>query len=178
MTFLKAFPFEDSPFFQHTVGFDRIFDQLETVQHNVERSQGDRSNYPPYNIVKTSDDTFTIELAVAGFSKENLDVETKENILSVKGTKNEEDGKRTFVHHGLASRSFERHFTLADHVEVVDGDIVNGVLVINLERIIPDVLKPKKVSLDGLKHKEKTLLNEQNLADIYNKRGTRVDSLA
>ena len=176
MTFLKAFPFEDSPFFQHTVGFDRIFDQLETVQHGLERT--DRSKYPPYNIVKTSDDTFTIELAVAGFSKENLDVETKENILSVKGTKNEEDGKRTFVHHGLASRSFERHFTLADHVEVVDGDIVNGVLVINLERIIPDVLKPKKVSLDGLKHKEKTLLNEQNLANIYNKRGTRVDSLA
>ena len=167
MTFLKAFPFEDSPFFQHTVGFDRIFDQLETVQHNVERSQGDRSNYPPYNIVKTSDDTFTIELAVAGFSKENLDVEIKENILSVKGTKNEEDGKRTFVHHGLASRSFERHFTLADHVEVVDGDIVNGVLVINLERVVPDVLKPKKIKLGSAdpSSSKSTLLQEKLVGD-------------
>ena len=85
MTFLKAFPFEDSPFFQHTVGFDRIFDQLETVRHNMDNPGGRaETKYPPYNIVKTGDDTFTIELAVAGFSKENLDVEIKENILSVK----------------------------------------------------------------------------------------------
>jgi|TARA_R110001583_G_scaffold42946_1_gene136544 molecular chaperone IbpA len=165
MTFLKAFPFEDSPFFQHTVGFDRIFDQLETVQHGLERT--DRSKYPPYNIVKTSDDTFTIELAVAGFSKENLDVEIKENTLSVKGTKNEEDGKRAYVHQGLASRSFERHFTLADHVEVVDGDIVNGVLVINLERVVPDVLKPKKIKLGSAdpSSSKSTLLQEKLVGD-------------
>jgi molecular chaperone IbpA len=159
MTFLKAFPFEDSPFFQHTVGFDRIFDQLETVKHGLERT--DRSNYPPYNIVKTGDDTFTIELAVAGFSRENLDVEIKENILSVKGAKEEETAKRVYVHQGLASRTFERHFTLADHVEVVDGDIVDGVLVINLERIVPDILKPKKINLgEKTKKPVKTLLTE------------------
>ena len=162
MTFLKAFPFEDSPFFQHTVGFDRIFDQLETVRHNMDNPGGRAGvKYPPYNIVKTGDDTFTIELAVAGFSKENLDVEIKENILSVKGSKEEETVKRAYVHQGLASRTFERHFTLADHVEVVDGDIVDGVLVINLERIIPDVLKPKKITLgEKTKKSVKTLLTE------------------
>ena len=162
MTYLKAFPFEDSPFFQHTVGFDRIFDQLETVRHNMDNPGGRaETKYPPYNIVKTGDDTFTIELAVAGFSQENLDVEIKENILSVKGSKEEETAKRAYVHQGLASRAFERHFTLADHVEVVDGDIVNGVLVINLERVVPDVLKPKKITLgEKTKKSVKTLLTE------------------
>jgi molecular chaperone IbpA len=173
MTFLKAFPFEDSPFFQHTVGFDRIFDQLETVRHNMD-THGNRSGgkYPPYNIIRTSDDTFTIELAVAGFSKENLDVEIKENILSVKGSKEEETVKRAYVHQGLASRTFERHFTLADHVEVVDGDIVDGVLVINLERIVPDILKPKKIKLGEKTTKPvKTLLSEaqQEQAASYGK---------
>ncbi len=159
MTFLKPFPFEDSPFFQHTVGFDRVFDQLERVRGDLEgRTQ--LTKYPPYNIVKTSDDEFQIELALAGFSKEDLDVEVKENVLSVKGSKTEEDGKRSFVHKGIGGRSFERHFTLADHVEVVGGDLVDGILVVELKRVIPESELPKKIKLGEKVETKKTLLTE------------------
>ena len=157
MTFLKPFPFEDSPFFQHTVGFDRVFDQLERVRGDLEGRTA-LTKYPPYNIVKLSDDEFSIEMAIAGFSKEDLDVEIKENILSVKGSKTEEDGKRSFVHKGIGGRSFERHFTLADHVEVVDGDLVDGILVINLKRVVPESELPKKIKLGETTKSEKTLL--------------------
>ena len=159
MTFLKPFPFEDSPFFQHTVGFDRVFDQLERVRGDLEGRTA-LTKYPPYNIVKLSDDEFSIEMAIAGFSKEDLDVEIKENILSVKGSKTEEDGKRSFVHKGIGGRSFERHFTLADHVEVVDGDLVDGILVINLKRVVPESELPKKIKLGETTKSEKTLLTE------------------
>ena len=159
MTFLKQFPFEDSPFFQHTVGFDRVFDQLERVRGDLEGRTA-LTKYPPYNIVKLSDDEFSIEMAIAGFSKEDLDVEIKENILSVKGSKTEEDGKRSFVHKGIGGRSFERHFTLADHVEVVDGDLVDGILVINLKRVVPESELPKKIKLGETTKSEKTLLTE------------------
>jgi len=159
MTFLKPFPFEDSPFFQHTIGFDRVFDQLERVRGDLEgRTQ--LTKYPPYNIVKTSDDEFQIELALAGFSKEDLDVEVKENIVSVKGSKTEEDGKRSFVHKGIGGRSFERHFTLADHVEVVGGDLVDGILVVELKRVIPESELPKKIKLGEKVETKKTLLTE------------------
>jgi len=159
MTFLKPFPFEDSPFFQHTVGFDRVFDQLERVRGDLEGRTA-LTKYPPYNIVKLSDDEFSIEMAIAGFSKEDLDVEIKENVLSVKGSKTEEDGKRSFVHKGIGGRSFERHFTLADHVEVVDGDLVDGILVINLKRVVPESELPKKIKLGETTKSEKTLLTE------------------
>ena len=149
MTFLKPFPFEDSPFFRHTVGFDRMFDQLQRVQHDIDTNH-DRmhtTKYPPYNIVKTSDDEFQIELAIAGFSKEDLDVEVKENILTVKGSKTEKEGERDFVHKGIGGRSFERHFTLADHVEVIGGDMIDGILVIELKRVVPESELPKKIKL-------------------------------
>ncbi len=146
MTFLKPFPFEDSPFFQHTVGFDRMFDQLNRVQHDIQgRTQV--TKYPPYNIVKTSDDEFQIELALAGFSKEDLDVEVKENSLTVKGSKTEKEDERDFVHKGIGGRSFERHFTLADHVEVIGGDLIDGILVIELKRVIPESELPRKIDL-------------------------------
>ena len=146
MTFLKPFPFEDSPFFQHTVGFDRVFDQLERVRGDLEGRTA-LTKYPPYNIVKLSDDEFSIEMAIAGFSKDDLDVEIKENVLSVKGSKTEEDGKRSFVHKGIGGRSFERHFTLADHVEVIGGDLIDGILVIELKRVIPESELPRKIDL-------------------------------
>ena len=147
----------NDPFFRTSIGFDKMFDHLERLNSASNAHEG----YPPYNLIRKGEETFVIEIALAGFSKKELDVEIKENILSVKGSKEEETAKRAYVHQGLASRAFERHFTLADHVEVVDGDIVNGVLVINLERVVPDVLKPKKITLgEKTKKSVKTLLTE------------------
>lgn len=154
---LFSFDFND-PFFKHSVGFDRLFHQLDTVNRNHQLE----STYPPYNIINTGDETFSIELAVAGFSKEEIDVEVKQNVITVRGEKNETEEKETFVHKGIGTRKFQRAFTLADYVEVVEGDLVNGILVLKFERKVPEAMKPRKIEL-GLKEqspKEKELLTE------------------
>ena len=128
----QLFSFDlNDPFFKHSVGFDRLFNQLDVINnaHHLE------STYPPYNIIKTGEETFSIELAVAGFTKEEIDVEVKQE---------------TFVHKGIGTRKFQRSFTLADYVEVIEGDIVNGILVLKFERKVPEAMKPRKIEL-GLK---------------------------
>ena len=133
-----------NPLYRTIVGFDRLADLLDAAA-NVEAGQG----YPPYNIEQINENTYRVELAVAGFGKDDLDLEVRENVLTVTGHKNqgEEDDGRNFVHRGIAERAFERRFHLADHVFVKDADLVDGLLVIQLQREIPEALKPRKIEI-------------------------------
>lgn len=126
------------------VGFDNMFDSL---MRNTAQSNG---NYPPYNVVQYSDDKFSIELAVAGFEEYELEINLENNVLTILGEKSEEesDDNVSYLHHGISSRSFKRSFTLAEHIEVVDARIKNGILSVDLERQIPEEKKPKKIAIN------------------------------
>lgn len=125
-----------SPF---SIGFDRLFQQLQA------QSVVNQQNYPPYNIVKVDDENFVIELAIAGFDKKEVNVELEKNVLKIEGKSKDDD--KDFIHKGLASRSFERQFTLADDVEVSGGKLENGVLKVELKRVIPEEDKPVKIKI-------------------------------
>ena len=128
-----------TPYRRNTVGFDRVFDLLE---RQARAAAGD--NYPPFNIERQGDDAYRITLAVAGFKPDELDITAQQNLLVVKGNKSETDG-RQFLHLGIANRSFERRFELADFVRVENADLADGLLIIDLVREVPEAMKPKKV---------------------------------
>ncbi len=132
-----------NPFF---VGFDRMWNELETL-HNRPASK----NYPPYNIVKSDNDNqYLIEMAVAGFSEDDLEVTLKENELSIIGRKEAPDHDETGVlHSGLAKRNFKTRFTIDRQIEVTSVDLTNGMLVIKLERVIPEEEKPRTLKING-----------------------------
>lgn len=135
-----------SPLMRQSVGFDRFNDLFETMLNDTE----DRSNaYPPYNIEKSSEDSYRIVMAVAGFGEKDLNITVEGDRLSVSGkteTSAEEEGK-TYLHRGIAGRSFERTFRLADHIKVVEADLQDGLLTIDLEREIPEEKKPRMVPI-------------------------------
>jgi len=127
------------------LGFDTMFNDFE---HRYANQLKD--NYPPYNIVKHNDDTYEIEIAVTGFSKDEVIVEIDQNQLIVKGIRDKSsDVTAEFLHRGLALRDFTRSWTLAEHMEVGNGTIKNGVLTIELKRVVPDALKPRVLKLKG-----------------------------
>jgi len=125
------------------VGFDNIFDEL----HRATVQQAN-TNYPPYNVIKYTDDQFAIELAVAGFRDGEIDIEVENNQLTIKGEQvaDAREGIE-FLHRGISARNFVRTFTLADHVEIVEAHTANGILTISLERKIPEEKKPKKIAI-------------------------------
>jgi molecular chaperone IbpA len=137
--------FDYSPFYRATVGFDRVFDLLDSVV-----SQSGSNGYPPYNIEKAGDNAYRIVMAVAGFSEAELNVTQKEDELLVTGqTKaNGEDAKQ-YLYRGIAGRNFERRFQLAEHVKVVGAKLVNGLLVIELQREIPEEKKPRTIAIQA-----------------------------
>lgn len=125
------------------VGFDRMFDDLE---HRITNSAN--SNYPPYNIIRKTEDNYEIQIAVSGFNKEDVSVEVNSNQLIIKGTKPESDTEDSqYLHRGLATRDFTRSFTLAEHMVVGEGKIKNGILSIALTRVIPEALKPRTIQI-------------------------------
>jgi len=136
-----ATSYDYAPLYRSSVGFDRIFNLLENAQRA--RSTND---WPPYDIVKTGDDSYRISIAVAGFAQDDLDVSFQSNLLTVTGKKQEvsADG---YLHRGIAGRPFEHWFELADHVRVNGADLSNGLLSIELVREIPEALKPRKISI-------------------------------
>ncbi len=138
--------FDFTPYRRTTVGFDRLFDLLE---NNARASQGD--NYPPFNIERSGDDTYRITLAVAGFKPEDIDITAQQNMLTVQGRKAEETEEREYLHVGIAQRGFERRFELADFVLVRNAQLADGLLVIDLEREVPEAMKPKKIAINGAK---------------------------
>lgn len=130
-----------APLYRSSVGFDRVFNLL----NNTQRLQA-IDTWPPYDIVKTSDDDYRIEMAVAGFGDSDLDITQERNVLIVKGLKAEaKDGE--YLHRGIAGRAFERRFELADHVRVEDASLVNGLLRILLKREVPEAMKPRKIAI-------------------------------
>ncbi|MBP6030288.1 MAG: Hsp20 family protein [Sphingobium sp.] len=138
--------FDLTPYRRSTVGFDRLFDLIE---NSARVAQGD--NYPPFNIERLSDDKYRVTLAVAGFRDEELDIIAQQNLLQVSGRKAElgNDERAKFVHVGIANRSFERRFELADFVRVESAALADGLLVIELVREVPEAMKPKKIAING-----------------------------
>jgi molecular chaperone IbpA len=136
--------FDFAPLYRASVGFDQIADMMDRVLS----SDVSQSTYPPYNIEKTSDDTYRISVAVAGFSDDDLTVEVKENALIVAAKKADADAQeRTFLHRGIATRAFERRFQLADHVHVTGATHQDGMLHIELKREVPEALKPRRIEI-------------------------------
>jgi len=134
--------FDFTPLFRSAIGFDRLADALESA-HRTDNSGG----YPPYNIELVGEDEYRITMAVAGFNQSELDIEVKQNILRVNGAKKETAENRHFLHRGIANRSFERSFQLADHVRVDGAEIVDGLLHIQLLREIPEAMKPRRIEI-------------------------------
>jgi molecular chaperone IbpA len=132
-----------APLYRSTVGFDRLFQLLD----NVGGSETDAPTFPPYDIEKVGDNSYRIAMAVAGFSKDDLDVEVKENTLSVKGNKPADAEGTEYLHRGIAKRNFERRFQLADHVQVTGADVVDGLLYIDLVRELPERMKPRSIAI-------------------------------
>ena len=138
--------FDFAPFRRSTVGFDRLFDMLE---NNTMGGNGE--NYPPFDLIKAGDNQYRIELAVAGFKPEEIDITAQQNVLIVTGRKNEETEQKgsDYIYRGIANRSFERRFALADHIQVKGADLKDGLLLIELVREIPEAMKPKKIEFGG-----------------------------
>ncbi len=138
--------FDLSPLFRSSVGFDRMFDRL---QHSMRG--GAEENYPPYDIERTGEDSYRVTLAVAGFRPEELTVTAQQNLLLVSGERhNQGEGgrqQREVLYRGIAGRSFERRFELADHVKVVGANLADGLLTIDLKREVPEAMRPRRIEV-------------------------------
>ncbi|OWW00292.1 Hsp20 family protein [Rhizobium sp. R693] len=137
-----ATSYDYTPLFRSSVGFDRVFNLLE----NAQRARS-VSDWPPYDIVKTGDDSYRISIAVAGFARDDLDITFQSNLLTVTGKKQDTTAE-AYLHRGIASRPFEHRFELADHVRVNGAELVNGLLSVDLIREIPEALKPRKIDIE------------------------------
>ena len=138
--------FDFTPYRRSAIGFDRLFDVLETAARN-----GQVDNYPPFDIERSGEDSYRITIAVAGFTPDEIDMTAQQNLLVVTGKKNDTDEGRNFVHRGIAARAFERKFELADYVQVKGADLANGLLTIDLVREVPEAMRPRKVAITGQK---------------------------
>jgi len=145
-----------SPLYRSFIGFDHLAGLIDKA------SRADKqSSYPPYNIELLAEDKYRITMAIAGFAEDELEIESKENTLIVTGTKIPEANKaeRKFLHQGIAERNFERKFQLGDHVKVIGASMEHGLLHIDLEREIPEALKPRKIAINGISSDKKRVVN-------------------
>jgi molecular chaperone IbpA len=134
--------YDFSPLYRSAVGFDRLANLLESAARTSQEN-----GWPPYNIETTGENAYRIEIAVAGFSPDELNIEVKENLVTGRKTANDDAGAKTYLHRGLAERDFERRFQLADYVVVTDANLVNGLLSIALKRELPEALKPRRIEI-------------------------------
>ena len=139
--------FDFSPLYRTTVGFDRIAQILDAANQNSNSA----NNYPPYDIEMTGENQYSITIAIAGFSEHELDIQSENNVLQVRGKKDKVETKHHYLYQGIAYRSFERKFQLADYVKVLDAHLENGLLRIDLLKEVPEAMKPKKISISGAK---------------------------
>jgi molecular chaperone IbpA len=135
--------FDLAPLYRNTVGFDRLFSMLD--QFGGESAP----SYPPYNIERTGENAYRISVAVAGFSQDDLSIEVKENALTIRGNKANGETKADVLYQGIAARTFERRFQLADYVQVTGASLENGLLHVDLVREIPEAKKPRQISING-----------------------------
>ena len=134
--------YDFAPLWRSTVGFDRLFDLAETAQRAGE------DNYPPYNIERLADDRYQISLAVAGFAPDDISITAEQNVVTIEGSKNEK-AERDLLYRGISTRTFRRQFSLADYVQVKGAAFDNGLLKIELVRVIPEAMKPRRIAIDG-----------------------------
>lgn len=135
--------FDFAPYRRSAIGFDRLFDMLET-----NAASPTQENYPPFDLIQLDDNDYRIDLAVAGFKRDEIDITAQQNVLIVSGKKRDEDDQN-FIHRGIATRSFERRFALADHIQVRDADLKDGLLSVTLVREIPEAMKPRRIDIGG-----------------------------
>lgn len=141
--------FDFAPLHRASIGFDQIADLMDRALS----ADGTQPSYPPYNIEKTEGDAYRISIAVAGFSAADLNVEVKENGLIVTARKAPDETERSYLHRGIATRAFERRFTLADHVRVTGASHADGMLHIELQREVPEALKPRRIEISSMSAK-------------------------
>ena len=147
-----------TPLYRSVVGFDRLADLLDAA--STEAATG----YPPYNIERTGENAYRIEIAVAGFKADDLNIEVKENLLTVQGRKPANDEAKRYLHRGLAERNFERRFQLADYVVVSDASLADGLLSISLKRELPEALKPRRIEIGAPAGKDTGLIEGEKAA--------------
>lgn len=135
--------FDFTPYRRSTVGFDRLFEMLESS------ARAESETYPPFDIEQEGEDRYRITLAVAGFQPDDIDIVAQNNQLTVTGRKADESDSGTYLHRGIATRAFERRFQLADFVVVQDANFDNGLLRISLKREIPEAMKPRRITING-----------------------------
>lgn len=121
------------------LGFDHIFDQLESIHSHA------KDTYPPHNVVKEGDMKYTLELAVAGFNKEHIDIQVKDNVLKIKGDRPQRRDQNMYVHKGISARNWAKSFRLSEYTEVTGADLVDGILTVNLEVVLPEEKQPRKI---------------------------------
>jgi molecular chaperone IbpA len=136
-------PIDLSPLYRSTIGFDRLASMLDSMSGLDSETNG----FPPYNIERLAETEYRITMAVAGFAEDELKIDVKETALSVRGEKKPDPTERQFLHRGIAARSFERRFQLADYVEVKGANVVNGLLHIDLVRNVPERMKPRTIAI-------------------------------
>lgn len=136
--------FDFSPLYRSTIGFDHLASLLD----NVSATERTNSAYPPYNIELLDTDKYRISMAVAGFSEEEISIETENNSLTIAASRNDKEESKKYLHQGIAERNFKRQFRLEDHVEVVAATLSNGLLHVDLVREIPEAMKPRKISIN------------------------------
>ena len=151
---MNAYDF--SPLFRTAIGFDRLADALENAH------RADAGGYPPYNIELTGEDRYRITMAVAGFSADDIEIETKDNMLKVAGRKGSDVADRQYLHQGIANRDFERKYQLADYVRVQGADLKDGLLHIDLMREVPEAMRPRRIEIRNAD--EKLIDNQANAA--------------
>ncbi|GAA4650000.1 Hsp20 family protein [Kistimonas scapharcae] len=143
---MRTLDFDLSPLYRSAIGFDRIASLLENLN-----TSGNQNGYPPYNIELLGENDYRITMAVAGFTDDELDIESRENVLLIKGKKESEKPENKYLYQGIAERNFERRFQLADHVRITGANLENGLLHIDLVREIPEAMKPRKIKIGQTK---------------------------
>jgi molecular chaperone IbpA len=143
--------FDFAPYRRSTIGFDRLFDLLESSA----LGQGSEY-YPPFDLIRIDDNRYRINLAVAGFSRDEIDITAQQNQLIVSGRKDDDD-KVDYIHRGIANRQFERRFGLADFIKVAEADLADGMLSIDLVREIPEAMRPRKVAIGGAQPRQEAI---------------------
>jgi len=138
-----------TPFYRQAIGIDSLFDRL---MHNIDMaSTKSEGNYPPYNIIKTGEESYEIQIAVAGFAEGEVEINFHEGQLVITGEKNTDDSDTQYLHRGISARKFIRTFQLSDYVEVRDAAMKDGILTVSLQRIVPEEMKPKRIAISYAK---------------------------
>jgi len=136
--------FDLTPLYRSAIGFDRLANMIDTANRNEQQPA-----FPPYNIELLGENEYRITMAIAGFSKEELDIQSESGSLIIKGAKAADETERTYLYQGIAGRNFERRFQLADHVKVVKASVENGLLHVDLIREVPEAMKPRQILIDS-----------------------------